>query len=248
LWVKEKTATINDVNNAVEPGSGLTALSTLVAVEVSTTASQLDATWSLLSEEAINAAAFAANLAPVIVYTTQEPTDTGGGSSTGEIIGCSFSTAILICYCLGLFWFTVKDYRAARAGPDNFYTPGTTSNNSPVWDKYEWDRIPDTFKEHWMVMGWDESMWNTGGKASTDNMSWSELSGDQQSSATALGYTQDRWDNSVPITVILTLYNALPHYLIFQQVIKFRVYKQSALTKPMQTCRVRWCQGVGCNS
>jgi hypothetical protein len=34
LWVNGKTATINDLNNAVQPGSGLTALSTLVAVEV----------------------------------------------------------------------------------------------------------------------------------------------------------------------------------------------------------------------
>ena len=82
-----------------------------------------------------------------------------------------------------------------------------------------------------MVMGWDEAMWNTGGKASTDNMSWSELSGDQKNSATALGYTQDRWDNSIPITVILTLYNALPHYLFFEQVIELLVSKQSVLTK-----------------
>jgi hypothetical protein len=99
-----------------------------------------------------------------------------------------------------------------------------------------------------MVMGWNEAMWNAGEKASTDNMSWSELSGDQQNSATALGYTQDTWDNSIPIMVILTLYNVAPHYLIFQQVIELLVSKQSAITKPMQTCRVRWCQGVGCHS
>jgi hypothetical protein len=249
LWVNEKTATINDVNNAVEPGSGLTALSTLVAVEVSTTASQLDATWSLLSEEAINAAAFAAGLAPVIVFHPQEPTVTEGGSNTGVIIGISVTAAVLMCCCCVCFCMG----HAKQGGPDfgshdNFSTPGTTSDNSPVWEKYEWDRIPNHFKEHWMVMGWDEAMWNAGGKASTDNMSWSELSGDQKNSATALGYTQDRWDNSIPITVILTLYNALLHYLFFEQVSVLLVSKQSALTKPMQTCRVRWCQGVGCNS
>ncbi len=57
---------------SINRNSRLTALSTLVAVEVSTTASHLDATWSLLSEEAINAAASAANLAPVIVLTILE--------------------------------------------------------------------------------------------------------------------------------------------------------------------------------
>ena len=145
---------------------------------------------------------------------------------------------------------------AKQRGPefgsnDNFSTPGTTSDNSPVWEKYEWDRIPNQFKEHWMVMGWDEPMWNagtSGGKPSTDNMSWSALSRDQQNSATALGYTQDRWDNSIPITVILTLYNVAPHYLFFQQVIELLVSKQSALTKQIQTCRVRWCREVGCDS
>jgi hypothetical protein len=224
-------------------------LSTLVAVEVSTTASQLDATWSLLSEEAINAAAFAANLAPVIVFHPQEPTVTGGGSSTGVIIGISVTAAVLMCCCCGCFCMGhAKQGAPAFGSGDDFPTPGTTSDNAPVWEKYEWDRIPNQFKEHWMVMGWDEAMWNAGGKASTDNMSWSELSRDQQNSATALGYTQDRWDNSIPITVILTLYDALPHYTFFEQVIALLISKQSALTKPMQTCRVRWCQGVGCNS
>ena len=90
---------------------------------------------------------------------------------------------------------------AKQRGPDfgsndNFSTPGTTSDNSPVWEKYEWDRIPDQFKEHWMVMGWDETMRNAGGKSSTDNMSWSELSRDQQNSATALG--TPKIDGTIP--------------------------------------------------
>ena len=154
-----------------------------------------------------------------------------------------------MCCCCGCFCMGHAKQRGPEFGSnDNFSTPGTTSDNSPVWEKYEWDRIPNQFKEHWMVMGWDEAMWNAGGKASTDNMSWSELSKDQQNSATALGYTQDRWDNSIPITVILTLYNVAPHYLFFQKVIELLVSKQSALTKQIQTCRVRWCREVGCDS
>ena len=127
LWVNEKTATITDVNNALEPGSGLTVLSTLVAVEVSTTASQLDATWSLLSEEAINAAALAANLASVIVYHTQEPT-APGGASTAVKMGISVTAAVLMCCCC----VCCCTARAKQAG-----LALGSSDNSPVWDKYE---------------------------------------------------------------------------------------------------------------
>eukprot|EP00960_Hanusia_phi_P051453 760812-Hanusia_phi.AAC.8 len=64
------------------------------------------------------------------------------------------------------------------------------------WDVYDWDSLPQGYKQHWEVLGFNRASWNGNiPEPRTTSMRWSELSAAERNSASALGYNQRMWDN-----------------------------------------------------
>jgi hypothetical protein len=66
-----------------------------------------------------------------------------------------------------------------------------------TWDS--WDELSDESKVHWTALGWAEGNWETGvGFVPTETKDWAELNEEEQRSAVALDFTQEKWDGVVP--------------------------------------------------
>lgn len=60
-------------------------------------------------------------------------------------------------------------------------------------DSMAWTQLPDTAKDLYTKLGWDERNWDSG-SAPSEEMAWKMLTQEQQATATSLGYEQDTWD------------------------------------------------------
>ena len=59
-----------------------------------------------------------------------------------------------------------------------------------------WKDLPEHIQDAYEVLEWNETAWNKGMDVATENMTWAELSEEQQEAAGVLGYDQELWDTS----------------------------------------------------
>ncbi len=193
VWAQERQrdSTFRSELDLSSPESADNHVSTLVGFEVSTIASQVDATWSTLSEDAVNEAAARKNLAPIVVFSAENPTDTPSTNNAVTIALSITGSVLALCCCGGIL------YCKSRSGGQ------VPRSNNDAWSQINWADIPPVFQDAWTALGYNASMWDEGlGKAPVDNLSWSELSKEQQAAATVLGYTEYMWDNDQSPAVI----------------------------------------------
>jgi len=68
------------------------------------------------------------------------------------------------------------------------------NNDSDDQEDTAWEDLPPDERWNWQKLGWNEDLWNDGEEPETSELDWDELTGEQQRAATALGYTQAKWD------------------------------------------------------
>jgi len=74
--------------------------------------------------------------------------------------------------------------------------PTTASPIQPVSDPIYWDDLTSGTQDIYTALGYNEEIWDSGGSAEVDSMSWNELDIKQRFALNALGWTKDTWDAS----------------------------------------------------
>ena len=57
-----------------------------------------------------------------------------------------------------------------------------------------WGDMPASTRALWQTLGWNQYNWANGPNPPSDNLDWEELSFAEQAAASALGYSEDTWD------------------------------------------------------
>jgi hypothetical protein len=64
-----------------------------------------------------------------------------------------------------------------------------------LWDEAGWSELTPAEQELWKVLGWDEASWEgEAKKPPSEDLYWNQLSEEERSAATKLGYTKETWD------------------------------------------------------
>lgn len=69
------------------------------------------------------------------------------------------------------------------------------------WDEFDWNELSNAEKRQWMILGWNESRWESDDEAAYPaswSKDWDELSLNERSAAWLLGYTPYSWDSDEP--------------------------------------------------
>ena len=82
---------------------------------------------------------------------------------------------------------TVTSPLVSTAAPT---TSASTIKEPVVYEDYSWEELLPDVQTAYATLGWNSTLWNTGGSAETDNKSWNELTPEQQAAASFLGFTQ----------------------------------------------------------
>lgn len=195
LWTKERehdTASMKELETTAEAGKHV---STIVGFEVRTTARMIDETWAHLSEDSINKVLVSRNLAPMVTYAAETPTNKNA-TTLAAIIAIPIVCVFLICACCCCFKGT-SSKGTSSSGIEAPAAPYTDAGSDyDVWSKLGWNEIPAAFQEQWVILGYRQDMWDQKtSKAAVEDMSWRQMNFGQQAAATTVGYTEYMWDN-----------------------------------------------------
>lgn len=144
-------------------------------------ASDIEATWNALTEDAINRVLAEKCLHPVRMSQNVEGEPQEEDDPVATIVGAgvlviSGAAVFLICK------FCCRVSSVAAGG-------------GSVWDNVDWDSMPVQYRQHWEVLGWDRNRWQNGAEPASSSLEWHRLTPQQQESAKALGYHQGMWDS-----------------------------------------------------
>ena len=64
--------------------------------------------------------------------------------------------------------------------------------------KVQWADIESGYRANLQVLGFNESMWDSGQKLPIDYLSWNEMSLEERFTLTSIGISQEEWDAAEP--------------------------------------------------
>jgi hypothetical protein len=158
----------------------------VVAIEtmVSTPIADIDDTWDMLNDKAINTALYNDAIPPAVIKFA--PVENSGSADTVDfdlvtILQTYVLPAVLVP--LSVLWYCWFKKKQARGLQQN-------ANSNKAWNEMH----PEE-RNFWVDLGWDEARWSGDCAEPTSSAKdWSELSEVEKAAATALGYNQEIWD------------------------------------------------------
>ena len=74
-----------------------------------------------------------------------------------------------------------------------------TLSKSPAlgpWSGVPWVALPEDIEDAFQVLGYNNELWSSGGAAFSEQLSWYQLTENQQEQAAVLGFSETTWNNS----------------------------------------------------
>lgn len=74
----------------------------------------------------------------------------------------------------------------------------TLTINVCLFLKVQWTDVESGYRANLQILGFNESMWNSGTKLPIDYLSWNEMSLEERFALTSIGIGQEEWDAAEP--------------------------------------------------
>jgi hypothetical protein len=62
------------------------------------------------------------------------------------------------------------------------------------YEEYDWEDLPEKIQKAYMVLGYNEDMWDEDKDAPSEDKDWEELTEEEKNAAKVLGFNEKKWD------------------------------------------------------